>query len=170
MTQFAFALTNVSIAIIIRKMLRLQNPPCLLSTKLKLLILLAVLREAQRAYQNPLCAIIQECSFKRNSFRSHLKLCIACYTDYNEMYSVGVPIKKKRREGTRKMKKRERCLAEPPWKKIRKDSMELADECQIGRQTNPVINVGVSFLKVIFTSLEKINRSVIELLTHHSEQ
>lgn len=74
------------------------------------------------------------------------------------MYSVGVPIvKKKRREGTRKMKKRGRCLAELPWKKVRKDSMELADEHQKGRQTNPATKVGGSFLKVIFTSLEKIS-------------
>lgn len=84
------------------------------------------------------------------------------------MYSVGVLLlrEKKRREGTRRKernKKRERCLAELLWKKIRKDSMELAGKYQIGRQTNPVINVGVSLLKVIFISLEKINRSVMGL-------
>lgn len=86
------------------------------------------------------------------------------------MYSVGVLLlrrkeEKEQEEKKRRSKKRERCLAELLWKKIRKDSMELADKCQVGRQTNPVINVGVSFLKVIFISLEKINRSVMEFLT-----
>lgn len=71
----------------------------------------------------------------------------------------------KEQEEKKRNKKRERCLAELLWKKIRKDSMELAGKYQIGRQTNPVINVGVSFLKEIFISLEKINRSVMGLLT-----
>lgn len=47
--------------------------------------------------------------------------------------------------------------------------MELAGKYQIGRQTKPWLMLVFPFLKVIFISLEKINRSVMGPSDHRSE-
>ena len=111
-----------------------------------------------------------------NLNKNHLKkkiekAYVACYTDYNEMHSVGVSVIKKREGKNKKNKEKINMFGRTGMGKIRKVRvilMELGDkECRKGKQkkTNSVIRLGGPFLKVIFISLESSICSVIELLT-----